>query len=195
MKPNRQSAGSTFASDVLTLATGTVLAQALAVLAAPLLTRLYSPGDFGIYALFLSLTGIVSVIACLRYDLAIMLPDKDGEAVNVLALSLLLAACMSLLLIPLLLVGKDHALAILNASGLEPYLWMVPLSVFLGGAFNALSYWNSRTKQFKRLSVARVASSVASTGSQIGAGLAWHATGGSMICGSISGHSFVCSTT
>jgi O-antigen/teichoic acid export membrane protein len=178
---------SSFATDVLTLVGGTVLAQAIAILASPLLTRLYSPADFGLYALFLSVTGILSVVACLRYDLAIMLPERDEEAANVVTLSIALAACTSLLTIPILWLAWAPMLSLLNAPKLEPNLWMVPVAVFLGGAFNALNYWNSRTRQFKRLSISRAISSVTTTGAQIGAGLAGHATGGSMIGGSIAG--------
>lgn len=187
METNRQPARSTFASDVLTLATGTIFAQVLAILAAPLLTRMYGPDDFGLYTIFLSVTGILTSVACMRYEMAIMLPERNEDAVNLLALSLLLAACMSIIIIPLLWVARVPMIEILNAPGLAPYLWMVPLAVFLGGAFNALNYWNSRTRHFKRLSMSRVIGSVTVTGAQIGAGLAGHATGGSMIDGSISG--------
>ena len=65
--------------------------------------------------------------------------------------------------------------------GLEPYLILVPVFVFISGVFLALNYWNSRTKHFGRLSVARVTSSLATTGTQLGAGFAGYATGGSLI--------------
>ena len=57
-----------FAGDVLKLVSGTTFAQLLAILAAPVLTRLYAPDAFGILALFSSITGILGVIACLRYE-------------------------------------------------------------------------------------------------------------------------------
>ena len=84
-----------FASDVLKLAGGTAFAQALAILASPLITRLYGPEAFGLAALFTSIVGIVGVVACLRYELAIMLPKRDEEAANLLGLSLLPARAMN----------------------------------------------------------------------------------------------------
>ena len=54
--------GGEFTRNVLTLLTGTTIAQAIPVLIAPVLTRLYSPKDFGLAALFFSLL-ILGVIA------------------------------------------------------------------------------------------------------------------------------------
>ena len=79
---------SSFASDVLKLAGGTAIAQILSILASPIITRMYGPEAFGLSALFASITGIVAVVACLRYELAIMLPEKDEDAANLLALGL-----------------------------------------------------------------------------------------------------------
>jgi len=178
---------SSFASDVLTLVGGTAFAQALAVFASPVLTRLYGPEAFGTAALFTSIVGIICVVACLRYELAIMLPKKDEEAANLLGLSLLIAVAISVLLIPILWLGQVPFLNLLNAQELAPYMWLVPISVFLSGAFLALNYWNSRTRRFGRLSVARVNASISTTGVQIGAGLVGHTTGGSLIGASILG--------
>jgi O-antigen/teichoic acid export membrane protein len=178
MPPSKPSA---FATDVLKLVTGTTLAQIIVVLTSPLLTRLYGPEAFGFYALFASITGILGVIACMRYELAIMLPKTDEEAANLLGLCFLCVAVVSGLTIPALYFGGDALLSLLRAPGLGPYLILVPPFVFVSGVFLALNDWNSRTKHFGRLSVARVTSSLATTGTQLGAGFAGHATGGSLI--------------
>jgi O-antigen/teichoic acid export membrane protein len=56
---------SSFTTDVLKLVTGTTFAQAVTILASPLLTRLYGPEAFGFLALFTSITSIIGVIACM----------------------------------------------------------------------------------------------------------------------------------
>lgn len=103
----------------------------------------------------------------MRYELAIMLPKTDEEAANLLGLCLLCVAVVSGLTVPALYFGGDALLSLLRAPGLEPYLILVPVFVFISGVFLALNYWNSRTKHFGRLSVARVTSSLATT---LGAG-------------------------
>jgi O-antigen/teichoic acid export membrane protein len=172
---------SSFTTDVLKLVTGTTFAQIIAILASPLLTRLYGPEAFGFLALFTSITSIIGVIACMRYEMAIMLPKTDEEAANLLGLCLLCVAVISGLTVPALYFGGDALLSLLKAPGLAPYLILVPVFVFISGVFLALNYWNSRTKHFGRLSVARITSSLATTGTQLGAGFAGHATGGSLI--------------
>jgi len=178
---------SRFAADVFKLVTGTAFAQIIAILASPILTRLYGPEAFGFLALFTSITSIIGVIACMRYELAIMLPKADEKAANLLGLCLLCVAAVSGLTVPALYFGGDALLSMLRAPGLAPYLILVPPFVFVNGIFLALNYWNSRTQHFGRLSVARITSSLATTGTQLGAGFAGYATGGSLIGASLMG--------
>jgi len=67
-----------FVRSVSVLVGGTAGAQILLVLAAPLLTRLYTPEDFGLLAVYASLLALIGVISSLRYELAIPLPEDDG---------------------------------------------------------------------------------------------------------------------
>lgn len=177
----------TFKGDVLRLVSGTGLAQVITLLAAPILTRLYAPEAFGVAALFASITGIMGVLACMRYELAIVLPDNDREAANLLAVSLVMTVIMAGLTIPVIGYGSDQILAWVNMPELAPYLWLIPLAVLANGFFMALNYWNTRTKHFTRLSIARVTSQVAATGSSLGLGLAGYASGGSLIAASLGG--------
>ncbi len=178
---------SSFATDVLKLVGGTAFAQIVTILASPILTRLYGPEAFGFLAIFTSITSIIGVIACMRYELAIMLPKADEKAANLLALCLLCVAAVSGLTVPVLYFGGDALLSLLRAPGLDPYLILVPPFVFINGIFLALNYWNSRTRNFGRLSAARVTSSLATTGTQLGAGFSGYATGGSLIGASLIG--------
>jgi O-antigen/teichoic acid export membrane protein len=67
---------------------GTAFAHAITAATLPIVTRLYTPADFSVLAVFASLLSIVSVAACLRFDVAIPIPEHDAEAVNLLALAL-----------------------------------------------------------------------------------------------------------
>jgi len=186
-KDNRSRKGAGLAVDVLKLVSGTTFAQLVAILAAPILTRLYAPEIFGIVALFTSLTGIAGTIACLRYELAVMLPEHDEEAANLLGISLGFVFLITLLSIPLIWWTKEPLLRWLNAPYLASYLWLIPLSLLINGIFLALNYWNSRTRHFGRLSIARVTSALTTTPSTIGLGFAGYATAGPMIGATIAG--------
>jgi len=176
-----------FAGDVLKLASGAAIAQVLGIISAPLLTRIFVPSAWGVLAIFVSITGILQVIACMRYEFSIMLPERDDDAVNLLGVSLAFAVLVSLLTTPLLWWWKDHILRWLNAPGLAPYLWLIPFMVFIHGVFLALNYWNSRTRNFGRLSIARVTSSLATTVGKLGFGYAGYATAGTLIGATVAG--------
>lgn len=178
-----------FVFDVLTLAGGTTFAQILIVLAAPVLTRLYGPDDFGVWAIYLSITSIISVIACMRYEYSIMLPESNEEAVNLLGLSFLAVLLVTGLTFPVIWCFKEPIVNILNSQQIGNYLWLVPPFIFVNGLFLALNSWNSRTKLFKRLSLSRVFSSVSSTVTQIGIGFMEKTGASGLIVGSLAGQS------
>ena len=77
---------SAYARNVLTLMTGTTLAQAIPIAISPILTRLYSPEDFGTFGLYMAIVAIASVLVTGRYELAILLPKRDRDAMHILAL-------------------------------------------------------------------------------------------------------------
>ena len=91
--------GNRFLKDALTLATGTFLAQIVPLAVSPLLTRIYSPGDFGLFSVYMSLISVLSAVVTGRYEYAIMLPQEDDDAANVLGVTAVCAILVSTLLL------------------------------------------------------------------------------------------------
>ena len=179
-----------FSNDVLKLVSGTAIAQLLSILASPILTRLYAPEAFGTLALLTSITSILGVIACLRYELAIVLPENDEDAANLLAVSLGIPAFISLLTVPAFWLAGPLLAQWLNAPELNRYLWLVPPVLLFGGigiGHPALNYWANRTRRFKELSITRVIGTTTTVGCQLGAGLVSSASTGGLIGASIIG--------
>ena len=176
-----------FAADVVKLAGGATAAQLLTILVAPVLTRLYTPEAFGVAALFGSIVGILGVVACFRYELAILLPKRDDDASNVLGISLFATTVTAAVSVLLVWLCRVPFLRLLGAEGLAPYLWLIPVSVLFGGLALAFNYWNSRTKHFGRLAMTRTIQSVTINGSQLTLGLVGLAYAGSLIWGTVGG--------
>jgi O-antigen/teichoic acid export membrane protein len=65
---NKLKPKSEFSRNVLTLMTGTTIAQAIPIAISPILTRIYTPEDFGMFALYMSTASLFSVIATGRYE-------------------------------------------------------------------------------------------------------------------------------
>lgn len=158
-----------FARGVSVLVGGTAGAQLLTVLAAPLLTRLYTPEDFGLLAVYASLLALINVISSLRYELAIPLPEDDAEAANVAALSLILVGLSTLLSGVLVwLLGPDIA-EMLGVPALAGYFWLLPVGVLLGGAYTVFNYWSVRTKRFTTIASTRLRQALTSIVIQLAA--------------------------
>ena len=106
--------GSEFSRNVLILMTGTTVAQSIPILISPILTRLYSPEDFGLFALFLGIVSILGSIANGRYEIAIMLPKKDEDAINISVLSFLISFVFSIVLLLIVIFFSDFIVSILG---------------------------------------------------------------------------------
>lgn len=147
---------SEFSRNVLTLMTGTTIAQAIPIAITPILTRLYTPEDFGLLALFISITMIFGSIANGRYELAIMLPEKDEDAINVAALGLLIAGVLSLFLLFVVIFQNDYLAEILGNQEIRGWLYFVPFVVFMTGLYNVLNYLNVRKKSYRDIAKATI---------------------------------------
>lgn len=162
---------SEFSKNVLTLITGTSVAQAIPIAVSPVLTRIYSPEDFGTLALYMSLVSILSVIVTGQYDLAIMLPKSNTDGFNILVLSLVLSLTVSLGLFLIFCSFNEYISSLLNNSAISVWLYLVPFSVLVLGFFNSVSYWFVRVKKFKTLSVSKLVQSSTNTGFSLSLGL------------------------
>jgi lipopolysaccharide exporter len=176
-----------FKGDIIRLVAGSGFAQVIAIIALPIITRFYTPAHFGIAAIFASICGILGVLACMRYELSIVLPDNDREAANLLALSLLFSFLMGLVLVVLIFTIGPELLNLINMSELTPYMWLFPIVVMIQGIYAALNYWTTRTKHFMKITVSRVSSQLVSTSITLGTGISGYASGGAMIIASTSG--------
>jgi O-antigen/teichoic acid export membrane protein len=156
---------------VLVLISGTALAHGLTALALPVLSRLYTPGDFGLLAVFSSTMSIMAVAACLRYDVAVSLPEKDEDAWHLLVIALLSALVIAGALAAAISLFPTAIAIRLGQPALAPMLWLLPIGVLLAGAYSAFQCWTLRRKEYGVLARTRVAQSCAATGSQISLGL------------------------
>ena len=63
--------------QVLTVLSGTTMAQLITIVGMIPLARLYSPTDFGLFAIAQSIVLAGTMVAALRYDIAIVLPESQ----------------------------------------------------------------------------------------------------------------------
>ena len=162
---------SRFTTNVLKLVSGSVIAQALGILLVPIITRLYAPGDYGAFQVFLSISSILAVLSCLSYHFAIMLPKEDEDSANIVTLCIVLVSIISVVSGGVFILFSGWVGDVLNTPGISQYLIFLPVVVFLNGLFVVVNYWLSRRVRFGALATGRVANSVSSKFVQIGTGV------------------------
>jgi O-antigen/teichoic acid export membrane protein len=154
----------------LTLAAGGALAQALPLLLGPLLTRLFTPAEFGLYHLFSAVAANLAVAACGRYEFALPMAADGAEADALRRLALrLLAASTGLSAIG----AAGWALA-----GAGAWVAWLPLAVAAAGAASLATLWATRAQRYRSLAAARVLQYGGAALAQAAAGWAgWGVTG------------------
>ena len=178
---------SEFVKNSTILFIGTTTAQLLSVLLYPVFSRMYTPEQFGTFALFTSITGIVALLSSGVFELAILLPKQDHKALALLLLVVLLTLSQCLVFLIVILCCK-HYLAdrVLNNILIEPYLLLIPVSVILDNIFAAFTYYANRNKYYALISQSSINQGLGMNLAKLIFGL-FHYTGGGLILGKIIG--------
>ncbi len=162
---------SDFNRNFATLLSGSALAQIIPLGASIVLARLYSPEEFGILAIFMSVVMIFTSVVNLRYEFAIPLAIDDKESVVVSLLAGFVAVCFSILLFFIFLFFGEEVLKLIGGEKLGHWLLLVPLTVFMSGVYNCLNYFSVRFKKYKVIAGSNIIRSSSNAGLQLGFGL------------------------
>ncbi len=162
---------SPFLRHVLTLMTGTAVAQGVTFFMMIVLARIYTPRDMGLLATYVSVASILVAVAALRYDMAIMLPRKEPEALSVARLGMVCLTAVSLLA-----TAASFPLSglIERQWGHEVALWMplVGLTTFLMSAVELFKYWFNRNSDYRAIAVNQAEQQIGLTSGQLVLGAA-----------------------
>lgn len=137
-----------FGRNVALLTGGTAFGQLIMVVATPVLTRLYTPEEFGILASFSAILGMLSGAAALRYELAIPLPEKECDAIALVLLALAIALVLSSVVSALIWVTGSSFLEWAGLTTLLPYMWFLPIGMLLACAYQIFNYWAIRQRAY-----------------------------------------------
>ena len=159
-----------FGRNVLTLMAGTTIAQAIPIAISPILTRIYTPEDLGVYAMYVGIAAIFAVISTGRYELAIMLPRKDADASELVMLSVGIATAVSFILMIIVVCFHEQISKLIGQTENSSWLYFMPVTVFVVGSYNSFNYWLNRKQQYKKMSNNRIIQGVLISGGQVSFG-------------------------
>lgn len=159
-----------FSRDVASLAGGNLIAQIITLAAAPIITRLYGPEEFGTLGVFLAITGTLTAVAALAYSHAIVLPREDKDSVSLVKLaigtSLVFAAAVGLFLT----LWQEPLLRLFGAEDIQNYLLLIPVFIVITTWYQVSTQWLIRKKEFFVQGKIAVINAVALNGAKIGFG-------------------------
>lgn len=155
------------------LASSSVVGQGISLLSVPVLSRLYSPSQFGVLAVYMASLALASSVACLRLDITIPMRASDAEASGELRLALRtsVASGVAAALVMLLYVA-------FSGRRVSPELWLLPPGIALTGLYTSLQAWHTRARRFKELGATRIAQATAGATAQVLLGFAGAPTWG-----------------
>jgi len=157
-----------FARGVALLVGGTAGSQLLLIIAAPLLTRLYTPDEFGLLAIYTAMLIMLLSVCTLCYDEAIPLPAAEEDGANIAVLSMLVAVGMTALSAVVIHAWGDRLAWIMDGEALTPYLWVLPLGLLLGSLSQVLGFWALRRKSYGLVARTRFKQTGATLAMQLG---------------------------
>jgi|GEM_PF-2944010 len=175
-----------------------VIAQTINLFAYPLLTQLYAPEAFGIFAALLSVATLVGSAICLRLDMVFQVVPRDEEW-GVFRAALINLICVGLVVLVLVWASSSWVLPVFVADAVDqmpPFLWAALLALTSGLIGLAALGRQVRSKwvNYRRLAGAQVARTVVAVLTQVA--VFWLVPGFlGLIFGFLSGLIFFCLLT
>jgi O-antigen/teichoic acid export membrane protein len=145
-----------FVKSLSTLLVGSGTVQALSFFMFPILAKIYSPEEFGVFAVFLSISSVVSSVITGRYELAIAIPSKDSDAANITGLSIFLSAIISILLPIIFLLFNKKINYYTNNILFTNFFYVMPFYFFIISFYRIMDYWSFRNEYYKKISIYRI---------------------------------------
>lgn len=156
---------------MLVLLVGSSLARLIGIAVIPILTRIYSPEEYGVLAVYSSFVAVLAPTLTLRYVQAIPLPKKELAALHLVFISISLVAILSVILVFIFSIFKDQLFLWFNMEVLAPWWFLVVIGAIGSAFYEVLSLWATRKKQYKIISKSQFNQSLIGNSLKVALGL------------------------
>ncbi|KWW20407.1 hypothetical protein AS888_18760 [Peribacillus simplex] len=154
-----------FMNKLLVLLTGNSLAQLIIVASSPILTRIYKPADFGVFATYSSLLAILMSFASLCLEKAIPLEKNHKNTVHLMYMSMFTIAIVCIFNLGLGFLD----LSLFRLYGIENSIMndlLLSFGLFFAGVYQVMTYWLLKEDKFKGLTHSKLLQSISNVISQ-----------------------------
>ena len=158
--------------NISILISGTVIAQLIPIAIQPILKRIFTPEDFGVFDIYLKILGILFVIFALKYDMGVVLPKNRVKAQALLIISMLFAVLFTAISFLIVLIFNEQILNALSIGSEYSFiLYLLPFSTLFFSLYNSINYLLIRDKKFVASSVNKVSRRGIEGAVQVGMGV------------------------
>ena len=174
-----------FAQNFAIAFSGTAAVAVIGVLVTPIMSRIYLPASYGLFAVFNSVVNNVNLASSLGYMPAFLLPRLHKRFLALVQLCILLSVAALLLTGIAVTLFRGPLLHWLQAEEMGNWVYCVPVTVFIFNLYLIMYSWYLRTKDFRKRAGVEVATALAGRSLTMGYGWLAHGPVGGLIVGDI----------
>ncbi|HEY4077814.1 MAG TPA: oligosaccharide flippase family protein [Rhizomicrobium sp.] len=150
------------------LTSGSIVAQVALVATSPLLSRLFSPASFGVFALMLTISTIGGAIGGLCYEIAVILPRSRRAAVSLYQLAFVLSVLTPCITVGLIALVQHIFPHLLGRTLPGDFYFYCLAGTALTTQINVLCYAHSRVGHYTPIAVNKLTQTLLPAVAQIG---------------------------
>jgi O-antigen/teichoic acid export membrane protein len=174
-----------FAQNFAVMFSATAATAAVGLLVSPIMSRLYAPAAYGVFAVFNGLVTNVTMVSTLAYPSAFLLPRLDKRFHALVHLSVLLAFANFAVVTVILLLFQGPLLRWLQVEALGNWVYAVPGTALVYNLTLIMNGWYLRTKEFRKQASINVATTLAGRALTLGAGVVLHGSATGLLLGEV----------
>jgi O-antigen/teichoic acid export membrane protein len=140
-----------FLGHVVRLASATLVAQLITVLSQPILTRLYSPADFGVLAIITAIVSTMMPVMSGRYDLAIVVVQNEENREKFFYIAAVFSAFLGAASLLAVFALKSLGLFTSTFESIGGWAWLIPVFLVASGFSIILQAWENTRQNYKVL--------------------------------------------
>ena len=162
---------SDFTKNSLILMIGTVISQFISVAFSPIISRIYTPSDYGIIGIINSISGLLNSIFAFGFIPAIILSPTKKKRLNIVIFTTLIVF-FNLIISFILFIFISKPISVLyNNKDLSFFLLFIPIGAFLFSLFSITTCYTNKNKEYKLLSISKITQAGTNSLSNMGLGL------------------------
>lgn len=174
-----------FAQNFAVAFSGTAAVAAIGFLVTPVMSRIYPPSSYGLFAVFNSIVANATLFSTLTYQNAFLLPRLRERFHALVHLSFGLSVLMLVVMSSAVALWRAPLLHLLNAEELGNWVYVVPATVFVYNLVMIMHAWYLRTKDFAKRAGTDVGTSLVGRGLTLGVGYMLHGSPTGLLLGDV----------